>query len=181
MALKPASLFLCQHVEQELAALKARVTELQITYKVVREFAAEDVEDVKPHRYRYRSSECTSHATNARCMNSATAKTTGAPMVAPRRTSARQTSQNTPPKRSGNATARPVGSVRRLHAPHAAHAMISAPPRSARRSFRRKWIRLRRCSRSSGAPSRSLRPRVLRVSRPKDTGAPTPAAGRASG
>ena len=48
MALKPASLFLCQHVEQELAALKARATELQITYKVMREFAAEDVEDVRP-------------------------------------------------------------------------------------------------------------------------------------
>ena len=47
-ALKPASLFLCQHVEQELTALKARVTELQITYKVMREFAENEVEAVEP-------------------------------------------------------------------------------------------------------------------------------------
>ena len=44
LTLKPASLFLSHHVEQELAALDARVTELRTTLKVMREFAAEDVE-----------------------------------------------------------------------------------------------------------------------------------------
>ena len=47
-ALKPASLFLCQHVEQELTALKARERELQITYKVMRGFAENEVEEVEP-------------------------------------------------------------------------------------------------------------------------------------